>query len=171
MSWMACTCPVFRWIFLPNRLGWLRRCHSIYDREESEARSTLEVSDPWCSSLEVKVFLLASQIKLLRDHPYITSAKGLGGWVKKNCSFCWRSVLYLCWHGDGNYRGSSYVQIQKCADVVYGWSLSPAKPALCHKYAALWAAPDCGAFFGPVNNGLASWLVSHVVFRHLFGLK
>ena len=37
----------------------------IYDRKESEARSTLEVSDPWCSSLEVKVFLLASQIKLL----------------------------------------------------------------------------------------------------------
>ena len=44
----------------------------IYDREESEARSTLEVSDPWCSSLEVKVFLLASHIKPLRDHPYIT---------------------------------------------------------------------------------------------------
>ena len=45
------------------------------------------MSDPWCSSLEVKVFLLASQIKLLRDHPYITSAKGLGGWVKKIAVF------------------------------------------------------------------------------------
>ena len=45
------------------------------------------MSDPWCSSLEVKVFLLASQIKLLRDHPYITSAKRLGGWVKKIAVF------------------------------------------------------------------------------------
>ena len=103
--WMACTCPVFRWIFLPNRLGWLRRCYSIYDREESEARSTLEVSDPWCSSLEVKVFLLASQIKLLRDHPYITSAKGLWGWFKFFL-LTFSTVFMLTWRRE-DYWGSS----------------------------------------------------------------
>ena len=30
---------------------------------------------------------------IARDHQYITSAKGLGGW-SKNGSFCWPSVLY-----------------------------------------------------------------------------
>ena len=29
------------------------------------------------------------------DHPYITSAKGLGGWDQKNYKFCLRSVLFL----------------------------------------------------------------------------
>ena len=30
-----------------------------------------------------------------RDHPYITSAKGLGGWDQKNGNFCWCSVLFM----------------------------------------------------------------------------
>ena len=33
----------------------------------------------------------------LRYHPFITSAKGLGGWIKKKIIFCRCSVLYLCW--------------------------------------------------------------------------
>ena len=35
---------------------------------------------------------------LIRDHPYITSAYGLGGWVQKMAMFAGRSVLYLWWH-------------------------------------------------------------------------
>ena len=35
-----------------------------------------------------------------RDHPYITSTKGLGGWVKKMASFAdVQYILYLCWLG------------------------------------------------------------------------
>jgi hypothetical protein len=29
------------------------------------------------------------------DHPYIASAKGLGGWGQKNGNFCWSSVLIM----------------------------------------------------------------------------
>ena len=48
--------------------------------------------------------------RLARDHPYITSAKELGGWGQKNGNFCWRSV-----HADivdGSENG------QKCAEVI-----------------------------------------------------
>ena len=31
----------------------------------------------------------------LRDHPYITSAKGLGRWGQKNGKFWWSSVLFM----------------------------------------------------------------------------
>ena len=30
-----------------------------------------------------------------KDHPYITLAKGLGGWGQKNVNFCWHSVLFM----------------------------------------------------------------------------
>ena len=45
-----------------------------------------------------------------KDHPYITSAKGLGGWGQKNGNFCLRRV----WMGGcgGLEKG------QKCADVI-----------------------------------------------------
>ena len=52
-----------------------------------------------------------------RDHPYITSAKGLGGWVQKTASFA--DVQY-CIYADkvgGAQKG------QKYADVIQGWSL------------------------------------------------
>ena len=55
----------------------------------------------------------------IRDHPYITSAKGLGG--LNNNIFCWRWVLYLCWHS--TYIGGSG-KASKCADVIYGWFLA-----------------------------------------------
>ena len=32
------------------------------------------------------------------DHPYITSAEGVVGGFKNKSSFCWRSLLYYCWH-------------------------------------------------------------------------
>ena len=38
---------------------------------------------------------------LTGDHPYITSAKGLGGWVVwglDNGQLCWHLALYLFWH-------------------------------------------------------------------------
>ena len=45
------------------------------------------------------------------NHPYITSAKELGGWGQKNDNFCWRSVLFMltwvresqkmCWRNIG----------------------------------------------------------------------
>ena len=34
-------------------------------------------------------------IELLQDHPYIKSAKGLGGWGQKNCHFA-DVQYYLC---------------------------------------------------------------------------
>ena len=49
----------------------------------------------------------------LGDHPYITSAKELGGWVQKMAVFA--DVHYGRWPG-----GSDKVQI--CAKVIYGWS-------------------------------------------------
>ena len=38
---------------------------------------------------------LYNSILCIRDHPYITSAKELGGWGQKNDSFCWRSLLFI----------------------------------------------------------------------------
>ena len=35
-----------------------------------------------------------------RDHPYITSAKGLGGWGRKSAIIEDRSLLHLCWHSE-----------------------------------------------------------------------
>ena len=35
----------------------------------------------------------------LRGHPYIMSAKGLGGWVQKNVNFCWSSILLMLTKG------------------------------------------------------------------------
>ena len=52
----------------------------------------------------------------LRDHSYITSAKGLGGVGSKNGNFCWSSgLLYLCWMG-------GFEKVQKRAKVIYGGS-------------------------------------------------
>ena len=55
----------------------------------------------------------------LRDHPYITSAKGLGGWlVSKMVIF---ADVQHCIHAvimDGSEK------VQKYADVIKGWSLS-----------------------------------------------
>ena len=53
-----------------------------------------------------------------REHPYITSAKGLGGWVKKMAVFA--NVQY-CVYID--IVGGSE-QVQKCADVIKEWSFS-----------------------------------------------
>ena len=35
------------------------------------------------------------RLHILGDHPYITPAKGLGGWGQKNGNFCWLSVLFM----------------------------------------------------------------------------
>ena len=53
----------------------------------------------------------------IRNHPYIMSAKGLGGWVLKRASFWWRSVLFY-----PDIVGGSE-KVKKCADVLYGWYL------------------------------------------------
>ena len=35
-----------------------------------------------------KEVTMPANIRFVRDHPYITSAKGLGGWGQKNGNFC-----------------------------------------------------------------------------------
>ena len=52
--------------------------------------------------------------KYLWNHPYITSAKGLGGWGQKIDYFRWRPVLFLLTLG--LVVGSK--KVQKCADVI-----------------------------------------------------
>jgi hypothetical protein len=41
----------------------------------------------------------------VRDHPYITSSKGLGGWDQKTGNFCWRRSQKvspkMCWRNIG----------------------------------------------------------------------
>ena len=55
-------------------------------------------SDQMCSSYFLPISTLQIAMHLLPcDHPYITSTKGLGGWVIQSGNFCWHSVLYLCW--------------------------------------------------------------------------
>ena len=53
-----------------------------------------------------------SQVILIRDHPFITSAKGLGGWGQKNGTFCWRSKYADVWWLGGSEK------VPKCADVI-----------------------------------------------------
>ena len=50
---------------------------------------------PWYYRNLCKFFFLCilSFLILLKDHPYITSAKELGGWGQN--FFCWRSVLFM----------------------------------------------------------------------------
>ena len=49
------------------------------------------------------------------DHPFITSQKGLGGWVQKMAVFA--DVLYYIY---ADIVGESE-RVPKCADVMYGW--------------------------------------------------
>ena len=58
-------------------------------------------------------------VSCIRDHPYITSAKGLGGWVQKMAIFA--DVQY-CIYADTEVGGLE--KVQTYADVIYGWSLS-----------------------------------------------
>ena len=51
------------------------------------------------------VWLATSKWNVFKDHPYITSANGLGGRGQKNVNFCWRLVLFML-----------------ADDVIYGWS-------------------------------------------------
>ena len=63
-------------------------------------------------------YLFSSPFKDFGDHPYITSAKGLGGWVKKISFFA--DVQYNI---DADIVDRWVQKVQKCADVLYGWSL------------------------------------------------
>jgi hypothetical protein len=69
------------------------------------------------------VFFLGKAI-LIRDHPYITSANGLGGWVRKMAIFA--AVQYYIYANVG-WMGESE-KVQKCADVIIGWSLTQRHP-------------------------------------------
>ena len=56
-----------------------------------------------------------------RNHPYITSAKGLGRWVRNMALFAdFQYIQYLCSHS----LGGRVRKGQKYADVIYRWSLS-----------------------------------------------
>ena len=54
-------------------------------------------------------------IQAVGDRPYITTAKGLGGWVQKAAIF--EDVQY-CIHADKWLGGSE--KVQKSADVILG---------------------------------------------------
>ena len=60
--------------------------------------------------------MIIFKIVRIRDHPYITSVKGLGGWVQKGVVFA--DVQY-CIYAD--IVGGSE-KVQKYFDVIYGWS-------------------------------------------------
>ena len=49
--------------------------------------------------------------RVVRDHPYITSAKGLGGWVKKKARFA--DVQYCIYADkvDGVQKGQKYTDV------------------------------------------------------------
>ena len=51
---------------------------------------------------------------LARDHTYITSAKGLSGWVYKMSRF---ADVQCCIYAD---VGGGSEKFQNCADVIYG---------------------------------------------------
>ena len=52
-----------------------------------------------CYIITLLGFAFANASKFaFRDHSYITSEKGLGGWGQKNGNFCWRSVLFMMTH-------------------------------------------------------------------------
>ena len=63
---------------------------------------------------------------LLRDHPYITSPYGLGGWVKKMAI---SADVQYCIYAD--IVGGSKI----CQDVIYGWSLTylPSSPTCTNR--------------------------------------
>ena len=58
------------------------------------------------------------RVKLLTDHPYITSGKGLGEWVQKVAVF--EDVQYYIY---ADKVGGSE-KVQNYADLIYGWSLT-----------------------------------------------
>ena len=58
------------------------------------------------------------EVSLVRDHPYITSEKGLGGRVKKMTSFV-DAQYCIC----ADNLGGWIRKVQNYADVIYGWSL------------------------------------------------
>ena len=81
--------------WLPLNLAYAWCCFCSYSLHYYYYYSTFENSSNSPPSEKKRKSCLSN---VLRDHPYITSAKGLGWWVKKNGSFCWFSLLYLCWH-------------------------------------------------------------------------
>ena len=72
----------------------------------------------WSKQEQIICWWLCNGYIQVRDHPYITSAKGLGRWGQKMAIFT--DVQYcLCWRRVG---GSE--KVQKCAAVIWGWSVS-----------------------------------------------
>ena len=80
-------------------------CHIVRNRQGIDGKKFVQMPFPLVLLADAKMqrrkttthFRTSSR---LRNHTYITSEKwldGLGGWVKES-QFCWRSVLYLCWH-------------------------------------------------------------------------
>ena len=72
---------------------------------------------------------------VLRDHPYITSAKGLGWWVKKMSVFADAHYCIQLTQWVGGLE-----QVQKCADVIYGFCNANIQPALLSSQLLKWRA-------------------------------
>ena len=86
-----------------------------------------QVSKIQSKSCVIKSYTISFQklqlyLAQLWDHPYITSTKGLGGWVKKKARFA--DVQYRIYADKvGTVKVGGSEKVQNYADIIFGWSL------------------------------------------------